>query len=159
MIIVTDRPNQRVLLEIPNRLGWKLHFGCATTSGDEALHQLSEAIFDPPPQKPSEKKNNPSSGVSLRPAGLMFFSFPTTPPMRVRVYEAPLGEKDAAWAPKAGKFYPIDRVPYDRMWADDVVWMPTLLQEDNSYFEAHFVFDGPPGGSSALSDHSYQKYC
>lgn len=35
---------------------------------------------------------------------------------------------------------PVDAIPYDRMWADDRLWMPMLL--DRRRFVGSFVFDG-----------------
>lgn len=34
---------------------------------------------------------------------------------------------------------PIDRIPYDRMWADDRLWIPLMLQE--TWFSGRFIFD------------------
>jgi 8-oxo-dGTP diphosphatase len=35
---------------------------------------------------------------------------------------------------------PVDRIPYDRMWADDALWMPLLLA--GRRFSGRFLFDG-----------------
>jgi len=32
-----------------------------------------------------------------------------------------------------------DAIPYDRMWADDIHWLPMML--DGRYFEGRFLFD------------------
>jgi 8-oxo-dGTP diphosphatase len=37
------------------------------------------------------------------------------------------------------KWFPSDRIPYDDMWADDMHWLPLLL--DGKNFEGSFVFD------------------
>ena len=57
-----------------------------------------------------------------------------------------------------GTFYPTfdDEVPYDRMWADDPVWLPGLLRTGGS-FAGHFVFDGGPGAASKVKEHNYRK--
>ena len=34
---------------------------------------------------------------------------------------------------------PVDEVPYDRMWADDRLWLPYMLQEKE--FDGRFIFD------------------
>ncbi len=34
----------------------------------------------------------------------------------------------------------LDRIPYDEMWADDILWLPLLLQ--GKCFSGRFVFDG-----------------
>jgi len=35
---------------------------------------------------------------------------------------------------------PLDSIPYEKMWADDVLWLPLLLQGRS--FRGHFIFDG-----------------
>ena len=35
---------------------------------------------------------------------------------------------------------PQDRIPYDRMWADDRLWLPLMLAGKN--FDGRFLFDG-----------------
>lgn len=35
---------------------------------------------------------------------------------------------------------PIDRIPFDRMWADDRLWVPLMLEE--TQFDGRFLFDG-----------------
>lgn len=34
---------------------------------------------------------------------------------------------------------PVDRIPFDEMWADDVVWLPQMLQ--GKHFHGRFIFD------------------
>eukprot|EP00978_Attheya_sp_CCMP212_P039573 scaffold207149_cov53-Attheya_sp.AAC.2 len=53
---------------------------------------------------------------------------------------------------------PFEGVPYDQMWANDKIWMPSLLTNPESYFEAHFVFDGPPGTQTVLLRYNYKVY-
>ena len=38
-------------------------------------------------------------------------------------------------------WFPIEAIPYDRMWADDRIWLPRLLA--GHPFRGFFVFDGP----------------
>ena len=35
---------------------------------------------------------------------------------------------------------PVDQIPYERMWADDRLWLPVLLAGE--HFRGRFVFDG-----------------
>ena len=77
--------------------------------------------------------------------------------MRVRVLEA-APDAECAEEEQPGVFMNHADVPYDQMWADDVVWMPTLLASEASYFEGHFVFDGPPGAESRLLRHNWRAY-
>eukprot|EP00586_Coscinodiscus_wailesii_P018874 CAMPEP_0172515734 /NCGR_PEP_ID=MMETSP1066-20121228/270192_1 /TAXON_ID=671091 /ORGANISM="Coscinodiscus wailesii, Strain CCMP2513" /LENGTH=217 /DNA_ID=CAMNT_0013296885 /DNA_START=135 /DNA_END=785 /DNA_ORIENTATION=+ len=151
MVILVDRINRRVLLEIPNRLGWRLHFGCAViTDHDDARTKECERwkqAFSTARRELNMEK------LPLRPAGLMFFTFLSGEhaSMRVRVLEATLStDVSDSFSSLGGRWYVFDDVPYDRMWADDIVWLPHLLNEEGSYFEGHFVFDGGPSGESAL---------
>jgi 8-oxo-dGTP diphosphatase len=34
----------------------------------------------------------------------------------------------------------VDEIPYERMWADDALWLPLLLRGER--FTGHFIFDG-----------------
>ncbi len=38
------------------------------------------------------------------------------------------------------QWFPTDKLPYERMWADDQVWMPHLLA--GRRFDGRFLFDG-----------------
>ncbi len=44
---------------------------------------------------------------------------------------------------------PVDRIPYDRMWADDRTWLPLLL--DGKRFKGRFLFDGDSMLGQALT--------
>ena len=44
---------------------------------------------------------------------------------------------------------PIDRIPYEQMWADDRLWVPLLLAGE--HFRGRFVFDG-----DTMLDHRVQ---
>ena len=35
---------------------------------------------------------------------------------------------------------PLDRIPYDEMWADDVLWIPRMLRGEA--FDGRYIFDG-----------------
>eukprot|EP00961_Rhodomonas_salina_P014172 190050-Rhodomonas_salina.4 len=66
----------------------------------------------------------------------MFFTFVSDPPrqfppMRVRVLELPLCASrggEGGEAEGGGVWHAYEAVPYGEMWADDVLWMPQLLQ-------------------------------
>jgi len=67
---------------------------------------------------------------ALRPAGTVIFLFPFEPAFdhHVHVYTTSecRGEPQET-AEMAPAWFPIDRIPYDRMWADDPHWLPLVL--------------------------------
>jgi len=141
MVVLVDRERSRILLEVPNNLGWQLHFGCSAPGGDLRLAALTELTASGiEVDEPCEK-------------GLMLFTFCNVDvaPIRVRVFEAMLRSSKSH-----GRFFDFGDVPYDRMWADDVVWMPALLRSGLP-FSGHFVFDGPPSATSRLIQHNYES--
>jgi 8-oxo-dGTP diphosphatase len=44
---------------------------------------------------------------------------------------------------------PLDRIPYEQMWADDALWLPLLL--GGRHFRGRFVFDG-----DSMLDHTVE---
>lgn len=162
LVVFVDRQQQEVLLRIPNKLGWKLHFGCDIPASADGANGalLWSAARETAQQTVGDSVGGNAADLKLRPAGLMLFTFTEDdhPPMRVRVFEATLRATTNASAANIGKRYAFDNIPFDEMWADDKWWMPTLLKGENGYFEAHFVFRGPPGASSPLVQQSYKTF-
>lgn len=154
MIIPIDITQQKVLLKIPNKLGWRYHFGCYA---DENPHeQFVHALLG----DDCSSDDNDEEEIILNKAGLMFFTFQDheSSPMRVKVFTCNI--PTTIIKTSVGVYFDFDKVPYSEMWADDCIWMPNLLlkQQSSNYFEAHFVFDGPPGPKSSLVTHSYKLY-
>ena len=158
MVLFADRRGGRALLGVPNGLGWRYHYGVSVPGkgggGDrwaDAEDACREALRGP---------GGPGvEDAPLRPAGLMLFTFPNDGggPMRVRVLECDVSSDPGARERYGGSWYDFCSVPYDKMWDDDRLWLPRLLDgPDASYFEGHFVFDGPPGPSSRVVDYKVE---
>ena len=131
MVLFINRRTRCILLEVPNAVGWKLHFGLALTKGEDVDARVAEAVA--------------ASGVKVESCiktGVMLFTFRdcSEVPMRVQVYEASVDGGQTV-----GLFHAADEIPYERMWADDRVWLPHVLDEPY-FFSGHFVFSGPPPG-------------
>lgn len=37
-------------------------------------------------------------------------------------------------------WFPLDRIPYEQMWADDIIWIPEMLKGQR--FKGRYLFDG-----------------
>ena len=132
MVLFINRRTRCILLEVPNAVGWKLHFGLALSKNEDMDKQVAEAVA--------------ASGVKVESCvrtGVMLFTFRdcSEAPMRVSVYEASVDGGQTV-----GLFHAPEEIPYERMWADDKVWLPHILEEGPYYFSGHFVFSGPPPG-------------
>ena len=131
MVLFINRRTRCILLEVPNAVGWKLHFGLALSKNEDVDARVAEAVA--------------ASGVKVESCvrtGVMLFTFRdcSEVPMRVQVYEASVDGGQTV-----GLFHAPEEVPYERMWADDRVWLPHVLDEPY-FFSGHFVFSGPPPG-------------
>lgn len=132
MVLFINRRTRCILLEVPNAVGWKLHFGLALSKNEDVDARVAEAVE--------------TSGVKVESCvrtGVMLFTFRDCPeePMRVVVYEASVDGGQTI-----GLFHAPEEIPYERMWADDRVWLPHVLEEGPYFFSGHFVFSGPPPG-------------
>jgi 8-oxo-dGTP diphosphatase len=79
--------------------------------------------------------------VGTRACGELFFSFTDGYMLHCSVFAADdftgaLCETDEA----APLWVPVSRIPFDRMWEDDRLWIPLML--DGRPFRGYFVFEG-----------------
>ena len=79
--------------------------------------------------------------VDVRPSGQLSFQFVDGLSLHVHVFTATgfrgtLQETDEA----EPLWFPVDRLPYEQMWADDAHWVPLMLQ--GKRFQGRFTFDG-----------------
>ena len=79
--------------------------------------------------------------TGLRPAGLLEFAFMDGYSLRCHVFTADGFEGTMAETDEAAPFWCAEtEIPYDRMWADDQLWVPLML--DGQAFTGQFIFDG-----------------
>lgn len=77
----------------------------------------------------------------LRPAGHLDFAFADGYSLSCRVFMADTYTGTLMETDEAEPFWCAESdIPYDRMWADDRLWIPLMLE--GSAFDAQFVFDG-----------------
>jgi len=75
------------------------------------------------------------------PLGELRFQFTDGYSIHVFVYRATGFEGEPRETEEALPiWFPIDEIPYEEMWADDVLWLPRLLAGDA--VDGRFVFDG-----------------
>ncbi|AFG37528.1 8-oxo-dGTP diphosphatase [Spirochaeta africana] len=73
--------------------------------------------------------------------GTLRFIFADGYQLEGRIFIASAFSGDPAATDEADPFWcPVDRIPYDQMWEDDILWLPHVLA--GNYIESGFVFDG-----------------
>ena len=116
MAVLLDKASRTVLLEVPNALGWRLHFGVVARQPDKAVCIEEDGRWAAATEAAAAGLD--AAGVPLLsqlcPAGVMLFTFGNGhAPMRVRVLQAACRPEGAP----VGSVYSFDDVPYQRMWA------------------------------------------
>lgn len=108
-----------------NGPGGRLHDG--ETPHECAIREVQEELLVTPTgvRKVGELRFQFVDGLSIH--GYVF---------RADDYEGEPTETDEA----KPRWTHIDEIPYDRMWADDRLWIPLMLEE--TYFDGRFLFDG-----------------
>lgn len=73
--------------------------------------------------------------------GYLFFRFTDGLTMKGWVFVTESFNGDPKESPEAKPFWNnIESIPYNRMWADDIIWIPQMLS--GRYFRGYFEFDG-----------------
>lgn len=84
--------------------------------------------------------------VRLRPTsprfrGRLQFQFTDGFSIEAAVFLSDMSEGEAEETPEARPFWvPLDKIPYERMWADDRLWLPLVLA--GHIVQGCFLFDG-----------------
>ncbi|MCA9693041.1 MAG: 8-oxo-dGTP diphosphatase [Myxococcales bacterium] len=87
--------------------------------------------------------------TGVRQCGRLRFQFVDGYALEVDVFRADDCEGEAQETEEARpRWTQLSAIPYEEMWADDVLWLPRLLAEE--WFAGRFVFDG-----DALLDHVF----
>lgn len=85
--------------------------------------------------------------LSLERAGELSFQFVDGYAIHVTVFRSGAAQGSLVETDEAAPFWvPLDRIPYEAMWADDRLWLPLLLAGEP--FQGRFVFE-----DDALLDH------
>ncbi len=87
--------------------------------------------------------------LGLRQAGELSFQFTDGYSLHCTVFAAGGCRGEPVETEEALPFWcPVERIPFEQMWADDRLWFPCLL--GGTYFRGWFVFDGEVMLSSRL---------
>ena len=79
---------------------------------------------------------------NLRYAGELHFHFLDGLKLKGTVYTGRDFKGEPTESDEALPFWcPVDEIPWDKMWEDDIHWLPGALTEDLC-FRGHFIFDG-----------------
>lgn len=134
LLFVVDEPNRRVLLiEKKRGLGaGKVNAPGGRTEGDETLRACAIREVE------EELRVTPTGVTEM---GELAFQFQDGYALHCTVFRASgavgtpteTDEAKPLWAP-------LDAIPFDRMWADDRLWIPKMLAGEP--FTGRFVFDG-----------------
>jgi len=79
--------------------------------------------------------------TGVREAGELSFQFVDGYSLHGSVFSADGFQGELCETREAAPLWtPLDRIPYERMWADDALWLPLLIQRRG--FQGFFIFDG-----------------
>jgi 8-oxo-dGTP diphosphatase len=79
--------------------------------------------------------------TGVREAGELFFQFVDGYALHGAVFTASGLEGELCETHEAApRWTPLESIPYERMWADDALWLPLLLKGQR--FKGYFIFDG-----------------
>ncbi len=117
----------------------KTGLGAGKVNGPGGRLEPGEAPLDGAVREVREELCVTPTGVA--PAGELFFQFLDGYSLHGSVFTASGFEGELCETREAAPLWtPVDSIPYDRMWADDRLWLPLLLTGRG--FRGWFVFDG-----------------
>lgn len=117
----------------------KRGLGAGKINGPGGRIEKGETILEAAVREVEEEVCVTPTGI--REAGLLRFQFRDGYSIQAHVFTATdytgtpasTDEADPLW-------FPLERIPYEEMWADDILWIPLMLA--NTPFTGNFIFDG-----------------
>lgn len=74
-------------------------------------------------------------------SGELFFQFIDGYSLYAQVFKTTIYSGSLCCTAEADPFWkPIDQIPFEKMWEDDKLWIPHMLE--GVYFKGYFLFDG-----------------
>ncbi len=101
--------------------------------------EIRESALEAAVRETKEEVNIDVSNLELK--GYLYFKFTDGLTMKGWVYTTNSFSGEMLESDEAIPFWEnIMNIPYDKMWEDDLVWIPQMLK--GRYFRAYFKFDG-----------------
>ncbi len=139
------RPNQEAVLAFPLRsrqillIEKKRGLGAGKVNGPGGKVDPGETPEEAVVRETAEEVCLELKTIEL--AGLLRFQFADGLAIHCRVFRSEQFSGEPEETEEAVPFWcDFEDIPYDRMWKDDRLWIPHLL--DKRYFEGNFTFDG-----------------
>jgi len=142
LTLVIIHQNHRVLLGMKKR-----GFGAGRWNGFGGKIELGETISEAAERELFEEANIVAD--NLEEFGILNFKFvDQTPDLEVHIFRANSFSGELMETEEMRpQWFKIDEIPYDKMWADDIFWLPLLIKGEK--FKGEFTFDKPSSAEYA----------
>lgn len=142
LTLVIIHQNHRVLLGMKKR-----GFGVGRWNGFGGKIELGETISEAAERELFEEANIVAD--NLEEFGILNFKFvDQTPDLEVHIFRANSFSGELMETEEMRpQWFKIDEIPYDKMWADDIFWLPLLIKGEK--FKGEFTFDKPSSAEYA----------
>lgn len=133
VVTYIKRGNELLLIEKKRGLG----AGKINVPGGHI--EVNETPYEAAVRETREEVHLEVSNLKLM--GYLYFRFKDGLTMKGLVYITEKYSGEEKETDEAKPFWcPLDSIPYDKMWADDIVWIPEVLK--GRYFRGYFEFNG-----------------
>jgi 8-oxo-dGTP diphosphatase len=129
----------------------KRGLGVGKINGPGGRLENGESIVDCARREVEEELRITPTGLCCH--GELCFEFVDGYAIHVTVFRADGCRGEASETEEAVPLWtPLDRIPYDEMWADDRIWLPLLIAGEG--FRGRFVFDDDVMLDAAIEGHA-----
>lgn len=92
-----------------------------------------------------EETNLEAKKEGIEMAGILYFHFPDNPEWDNECHVFRIN--DFSWIAEETEemrpeWYPLDQIPYEKMWKDDPIWLPRIIAWEYIEYELYFDKDG-----------------